>query len=218
MEQIFWLQSDVRTDDRLPYLETAKFDVQLCDKDRTHSKYQRAKRPLQIIAPINPRTDFQWTVFGDCVVTSEVKNAFEEAQLTGIEFNNIECHTTTGLRLEQEVFEMVVTGWGGVAPPASGVHVVEECQYCGRKIYSGYSNPSLLFDLDAWDGSDLFLIWPLPRYIMAVLAVKNVVEQRGFSGATLASLEKLPKVIAGTLTPGHLGDWFEQTKARQLRT
>jgi len=215
-KDIFWLESTVGEDDLMEYFQETAFDYELCKQNPEHARRNRPKRPLEIIAPIRPLTDFQWTVFGDCIVTSTVKASFETAQLSGAEFRTVKCYSSSGLPFEQELFELRVIGWGGMAAPSSGVHVIRECKYCGRRVYSGYTNPADLFDFDGWDGTDLFVIWPLPRYIMILPSVKSWIIENGFSGVVPRELSRLPKVVAGTLTPGSLDDWFDDDKVRAI--
>ena len=103
-----------------------------------------------------------------------------------------------------------------MAASASGVRVLEECPYCKRRIFSGYTDAEKLFDVNAWDSSDVFTIWPLPRYVLATERVCDLIAEHRFSGVKALSIRNLPKVVAGTLTPGNLRDWFEEDRARQI--
>jgi hypothetical protein len=104
------------------------------------------------------------------------------------------------------LFEMQVIGFGGTARPESGVHVIESC-CCGHAVYSGYTCPGKLFDVDQWDGSDIFMIWPLPRYIMITEEVRSFLKRGRYTGIKIRKLSEIPPTIAGTLTPGNIADY-----------
>ena len=64
------------------------------------------------------------------------------------------------------LFELIITGWGGWAAPAAGLTLIESCPGCGHKVYA-IAEASRLIDPAAWDGSDFFIVWPLPGYQFA---------------------------------------------------
>jgi len=68
--------------------------------------------------------------------------------------------------LSSDYSELIVAGWGGLAPLASGIHLLEECPACGYRKYSGLEEAANLVDWSQWSGDDFFIVWPLPRYIM----------------------------------------------------
>lgn len=217
-DQIFWLESAVRENDRLSDGPGMRFETELCPGDPEHTKRQRRLRPLRLIAPVRPITDFQWSQYDECIVTARVKAVFVEEAVSGVEFRKIETFTTAGDRFAtQELYELVVSGWGGMAPASSGVKVIEECPYCDRRVFSRYTNPVRLFDLERWDGSDVFLIWPLPRYILTLGRVKDLIAKNRFTGVRIRSLAELPmNPLIDTLTPGSVADWFDDERAEEL--
>ena len=79
---------------------------------------------------------------------------------------------------------------------------------CDLTVYSCFSDASSLFDKTQWDGSDIFLIWPLPRYIFVSDRVRQLIIDGGLRGAVLVPPDEL-QCKSGTLTPGSLGDWFQ---------
>jgi len=56
------------------------------------------------------------------------------------------------------VSELLVTGWGGLAPEASGIREVGRCGACGYLDYSEIEEPRELVNVKNWDGSDFFMI------------------------------------------------------------
>ncbi len=58
-------------------------------------------------------------------------------------------------------WQLVVTGWGGVASPSSGISKLDDRMF-GKEKYTHCIDPSKIVDRTAWDGSDFFLVWPMP--------------------------------------------------------
>jgi hypothetical protein len=169
-----------------------------------------------VVGPIQPFTDFEWTVYGDIVVASAVADALTKEKFSGVQFAETQFYTTTETPFGRDSLEMRINGWGGMAPVDSGIRVVEQCPYCKDTVFSGYTRPSRLFNIEAWDGSDLFLIWPLPRYVMVTGRVRDFLLHAKFTGVRLRGLEELPEVVAGTLTPGNLRDWLDEERIRVI--
>ena len=131
-------------------------------------------------------------------------------------FLHVEFHTTTQTTVVREAYELNVTGWGGMASPASGIRILKECPACGRQVFSEFSNPLKLFNFDEWDGSDFFIIWPLPRFVMITGRVHDYILKQGYSGVKMTPIGHLQKSIAGGFTPGHISDWFDEQRAREI--
>lgn len=221
MSEIYFLEPSLRFDDQLEYAGGMGMDTVLCPLNAglpsQHTMRQRWQRPLRIVAPVQRMTDFEWTVYHDILIEKDILEALQSAKFTGVKFRSVELYTTTDTPIGRRVFELQVAGWGGMAPPESGIRVIKECSHCKRRIYSGYSNADRIFSPEAWDGSDFFLIWPIPRYTFVTKRVADFITKAEYSGLRIKSLDKLPKSIAGTYTPGHLGDWFEGQKLATIK-
>lgn len=169
--EVFLLRRETNPDDALLYVPQMHWDRKPCVYDPTHTQSERRSVPLQVVAPIQPITDFQWTSYGDIVVTGAIRAAFEAADVSGVKFRPVLTYTSLGDRFEQELYELVPSGWGGVVSTSSGMRVISECPFCRRRVYSSVSDARHLFDVDQWDGCDVFTIWPMPRFVMCVLSV-----------------------------------------------
>jgi hypothetical protein len=161
-------------------------------------------------------TDFLWTAYSEAVVSRNVVKAFQEAGITGVDFVGVELENTLGDEVSGDLFELRPEGWGGLASVESGVRLLEECPHCKNRVFSGYTDAGQLLDLDAWDGSDVFTIWPIPRYYLVTDVVRDLLIQQRFSGVRVVPINRLPHVVAGTLTPGNVRDWFGADQAPQL--
>ena len=215
-EKIFWLAPGVRFEDQLCYASTTKLETKLCPHRPEHTMRSRWGRPLKVVGPVRPVTDFEWTVYGDVIVSQTMAEAFGKAGFSGVQLLPVEFYTSTETPFGRESVELRVNGWGGNAPASSGIHEIERCTYCGHRIFSGYSCPERLFNLEDWDGSDLFLIWPLPRYMMVTGRVRDFILDSKYTGVRLRRLAELPRVVAGTLTPGNLADWFDDERVHMI--
>src|SRR6266516_1318826 len=166
MYRIYWLSPDVKEEEKLRYTKAMKLRTRACPVSSSHSMRQRWSRPLKAIAPWVAMSDIEWTVYRDIIVNTNVAASLQEMQFTGVEFSSAELFTTTETPIGRCAFELRVTGWGGVAPVESGVRVVDQCGYCKRQVFSEMTDPKRLFSVEAWDGADFFIIWPLPRFVM----------------------------------------------------
>jgi hypothetical protein len=217
MKNVFWLSTDLKFDDLLEYGNSMRMETELCPFDPQHTIRSRWCKPLRVVGPVRAITDFEWTVYNDILVNQDIVQALGRAGFSGISFEPVELLTTTETPIGREVFELRVVGWGGDAPPESGVRVIKECPFCRRQVFSIYTDPEKLFDTNQWDGSDFFTIWPLPRRIMITPRVRNFFLQAEYSGLWVRDLKELPSGSVKTLTPGNVLDWFDADPRLKIR-
>ena len=154
--------------------------------------------------------DFVWTWMSECLVQDSVVNLFEQHHVTGYALDDVEASfERTAKRSIPRLRELLVRGWGGVAPAASGVKLLESqsCRECRHWVYSTFSDASKLVDPSAWDGDDVFMVWPLPRFIFVTNRVAELIRSNELTGASLLPVSSL-KTQGETLTPGNLSDWM----------
>ena len=216
MSRIYQLEADISWKDHLLYAEGMKLDTVLCAHDPRHTTRHRWNKPLKVVGPVIPGTDFEWTVYLDLIVNREIVESLKNMGFSGMRFLPVEFYTTTQTPFGREAYELNVTGWGGTALPASGIRVLNECPACKRQVFSEFANPSKLFNFDEWDGSDFFIIWPMPRFIMITGRVRDHILEKGYSGVKITPVDRLQKSIAGGFTPGHIGDWFDERRAKEI--
>jgi hypothetical protein len=218
MGKIYRLSSSLNVEDKLLYASSMQMKTKLCPADSTHTIMSRWSRPLKVVGNPRPMTDFEWTVYSDAIVTEDVGRVLKSSGFSGFELKPVEFFSTTETPFGRDSLELKVTGWGGMASPGSGIRILKKCSYCGRSVFSEYTRKNNLFDIDKWDGSDVFLIWPMPRYIFVVEEVAKCVLNSGWSGVCVSEMNELPKLIAGTFTPGHIEDWYDKEKAAEILT
>lgn len=159
--------------------------------------------------------DFVWTWYSECLVQDRVLELFKRSKFTGYEVNPAKASLKG--KSEQEppgLWELIVTGWGGMAPPDSGIRLVERCEGCGHTVYSGCNNPQHLIDCSQWDGSDFFIVWPLPKFIFVTDRVAQAIRANRLTGVKLKRPRDLD--ISRGFSPGPLSYAMPRERARQL--
>src|SRR5690606_25609299 len=134
---------------------------------------------LRIVLPTRQSTDFVWTWYSDLLVREKALEILIEAEITGFVTNPAEARYRNGETAADTVREMVVTGWGGMAQLSSGIHFDEEeaCAGCGMLRYTGLTHSENLIDESQWDGSDIFMVWPLPKFQIVTERFVDVVRK-----------------------------------------
>src|SRR5688500_16866104 len=125
--EVFLLDDHGAYDNLLPWSDETRFITEICPFNPNHSRRQRRSHPLHVVAPVHLLTDFEWTVYGECLVGPDIRDSFVRANVSGIGFREVVPHLTTGEPFGREIFEMQVFGSGGTAPPESGITVIESC-------------------------------------------------------------------------------------------
>jgi hypothetical protein len=123
-----------------------------------------------------------------CLVHEGLLEEFESRGLTGYRTQPATLRFRDG-RVTQEYRELVVTGWGGMAHPASGIQVVEHCPSCRWKRYSPLRCAELLVDWKQWNGEDFFIVWPLPGYTLITGRVADLLLSHDVHSFELAGLD-----------------------------
>jgi hypothetical protein len=150
--------------------------------------------------------DFLWTWLSDCLIKDVSAHKLASVGLTGFSTRPAEV-TSEGRSLRTKYDEFVTTGWGGIARPESGVELTETCPVCGMLEYSGVRNWRSLIDGKQWDGSDFFMVWPLPRFIFMTSRAAETLKRMQVSGISIQSLNDLEPQEDG-LSPGRMSYWY----------
>lgn len=165
-----------------------------CPRDSGH------KRAVWLdfeIKPSGQPSDISWTQYSECIITGKVRKFLADQGFTG--------WTTVPARVagsddHQDLWRLLVTGWGGLADPASGTKLIRRCEACDHPVFSGWSQAEKFLDRRNWDGSDFFVVWPLPLFIWVSDRVFEALIERDFSGTFFRSFDELTSFP--TLSPG----------------
>ena len=118
-----------------------------------------------------------------------------------------------------KLWELKLTGWAGMASETSGIKLRYDCPGCGHLSYTTFTDASKLIVTEQWDGSDFFMVWPLPRYIFVSQRVHDIVERERLTGCQLIPVEELESPLAhgiDTMSPGRLHQCMPEERAREL--
>lgn len=180
-----------------------------CPLDRGHQRAGRRIGDLNVALTSTRMADFVWTWLSDCLLPERTLALFRAAGLTGFEVRPVTVRWKVRPRQPDpedtnpgvvgsvvtqmpvpRLWELVVTGCGGAAPPASGVRVIESCPTCDYEKYSDFTDPERLIDEHQWDGSDFFQVWPF-GYKFVTDRVAQLIRANGLRGANLEPLSWL---------------------------
>lgn len=185
-----------------------------------HDGHQRAgKRLTDLSIALRGRVvqDFVWTWYNECLIQDHVLDLFNKKKVTGFEVKPVKVKFKRKTdRKPPKLWELIVTGWAGIAPPTSGIKLIEHCDACGSMKYSGCTYPDKLIDVSQWDGSDVFVVWPATRYIFITDRVAQVISENRLCGAVLKQPGELRFSSSGTLSSRRLSYWMPEARAREL--
>jgi hypothetical protein len=151
----------------------------------------------------------------ESLIQERVRQVFEHEGLTGFSALPARAKLKVSGR-SIRVHELAVTGWGGMAPAASGIQEVERCPGCGHLHYSKLEAPEKLIDPKNWDGSDFFMIWPLPRFRFVTDRVVEVCQRHGVTGAVFSENWPTARREGTGYSPGRLSYYMPRERARLL--
>ena len=180
-----------------------------------HRRPGRCLGNLSVELPEQTLADgLSWTWESDCLVSRSLLALMRSSNVAGFKTRPVEI-TVGGVSIEHTKEELVVNGWGGIARPESGVRLneSESCFACGHLVYSGVKDWSQLIDFDQWDGSDIFMVWPLPKFILVTDKVAKLLTDNSIRELSLTPLDAM-EPQEGDLTPGRVGYWLSSDKIR----
>ncbi|MCC7047624.1 MAG: hypothetical protein IT562_13005 [Alphaproteobacteria bacterium] len=160
--------------------------------------------------------DFLWTWGSELVIGPRVRSFMAEHRFTGYELIDVHARfRKPSYGVPPPLWEIKVLGWGGMASLASGLALTDSCTSCGLLEYR-VDDSSRLIDPDRWDGSDLFMVWPLPLFIFLSDHAAKSIRQAKFTGIRIEPAEELDLSDDPTFTPGRLSDHMPAVRAREL--
>lgn len=187
-----------------------------CRSDRGHTRGGKRLSDLDVIVPCEPPPDVIFTWMSWCLLQERTIRIFEDEGLTGFSIRPARARLQQNDR-ELSVGELIVTGWGGLAPEACGIREVEHCKACGHLRYSRLEEPRELLDTRNWDGSDFFMIWPLPIFRFVSPRVAEVCAKHNISGISLERNFPAPTEHVETgYSPGRLSYYMPPDRAHAL--
>ena len=190
-----------------------------CPINDGHRRGGRRIGDLNVVLPRGPVQDVVWTWYSECLVQDRVWELFNQAGFTGLHRKPVTARMNDLEFAElPTLWEIVVTGWGGLASPASGVKLLQLCPGCLHAKYSEIKEPQLLIDETRWDGSDFFMVWPMPNFIFITNRVAECVRDNHLTGVNLTRPRdyRHGRVPTGGFSPGRLSYCMPESRARLL--
>ena len=175
---------------------------------------------LEVVLEDTSVPDFVETWYSEWIIQDDVLRDLRQAGLTGFEVKP----TTASFKKSKEptpiFWEVIVTGWGGMASPASGIALDEEnsCSACGMLRYKQGTNPANIISSDNWDGSDFFMVWPLPNYKFVSGKAAKFIKEKKYTGCKIIPARELAfsnRVMPG-FGPDRLSHYMPSDRAREL--
>jgi hypothetical protein len=190
----------------------------ICPIKDSHIRGGRRISDLVVNLKSNRIGDFVWTWYNECLIQDHVLKLFRENNFTGFDVKPVTVKVKSGIILTvMNLCELVVIGWGGISPPQSGIKLLEYCSGCGLLLYSIFSDSSKLIDISQWDGSDFFMVWPLPKFIFITERVANFIRKEKITGCQIVRADEIPLLRkVPSLGPGRLSFWMPEERAYKL--
>jgi hypothetical protein len=127
---------------------------------------------------------------GEIVVHASLWAEFERRGFTGYRLKPATVRFRDG-HLSHDYSELIVTGWGGIARPESGIELSEACPGCPAKRYTALREADQLIDWNKWTGEDFFIVWPLPKFKLVTKRVADALESLRVKSYQLGGLRYL---------------------------
>ncbi len=130
MTSRFWI---LEAPDAQPRAKTvgAKYEPIICSANPGHRSAGKRLGDLSVIVHPLGVKDFTWIWGGKVLISRRALNLFDKYRVTGFETRPVgvsypkDIHTPPA-----ELFELIVTGWAGLAAPGAGVRLEEWCPVC----------------------------------------------------------------------------------------
>jgi hypothetical protein len=216
MTPLFWLLQEPASQRLAEQAPDRDYETIICPADAGHQRPGKRITSLSVIVHPSALRDFTWTWLSDTLIYRKVVDLFKKYRVTG--FEAVPIKTSYPKRIKApppELFELVVTGWAGWAAQAAGVSLTRSCPACGMKKYV-IAEPRRLIDPAAWDGSDIFMVWPLPKFRFVSSRLAAILRQEKISGVELIPARQIPIERGTQVSPASITYWMPEERAREL--
>lgn len=192
----------------------AQKEIIRCIVNREHIDRRRRVSPLFLQVKHDRRDEEMIWSWGDgYVVHEQLLAEFEQQGFKGYRTGPATVQFGDG-SISDLYREFIVTGWAGVAPPESGIRVVESCPGCYWKRYSPIANYEKLIDWSQWTGDDFFIVWPMPLLTLITSRVAQWLLSHNVKSFHLQGFEDRPPLITSLgFTVGKLSEFLPEDLA-----
>jgi len=213
----FWL---LRKPDSAPLAEHDHDKMRsvpiICPLEEGHRRGGKRLTGLSVTLSSGRPPDFVWTWNSDLMAQAPAIAFLHEHGLTGFATHPVNARfVKRSSSPPPKLWELQILGWGGMAVEKAGISVVEYCPSCLHKKFK-VERPQNLVDPEQWDGSDFFMVWPLPRHIFISDRAATLLRDARLTGLKIIPATSIPPPIVGTYTPGRLSHWMPMDRAEAL--
>jgi len=216
----FWQLKAPNREERAEWDDIMDLEKIICSEDDGHMRSGKRTTDLNVVLKEGDVEDFVQTQYSEWMIQDHVLRTFQNEGLSGFEVKHVTARFRKSKAPAPNLWEIIVTGWAGMASQESGItlDIVRSCPGCGMLCYTGATHPDKIIDRSQWDGSDFFMVWPLPRFVFLSDKAAEVIKKNGFTGINLQRAEALtfsPYVIPG-FGPGRLHYFMPIERAHEL--
>lgn len=129
-----------------------------------------------------------YTIPSHFMIDKKVKQLFEENKITGYELKDINIEGSYDFR-DDGIQEMVITGRAGHLQKLTGEEF-KACSTCGNIIERKSGIVGVTFDINKWDGSDIFLIDNFRGIPVVTQKVKDLLEKNKVKNVTFTNIKE----------------------------
>jgi hypothetical protein len=212
----FWLLEHPHNQKLATLAEGTKLEQITCPVDESHRRGGRRLGDLRAAVDLRGIKDFTWTWQQDILASEHLLDVFLKHRVTGYEIRPATVsYSKPSSAKPPRLHELIIIGWGGMASNAAGVKVRDTCDACKYRDYT-IANPGRLIDSASWDGSDLFIVWPLPRYHFASDRLASILREENITGVKFVPAAEIPFKPGNVASPGLLTTWMPASRAHAL--
>jgi hypothetical protein len=205
MPNSFWtLRDDASLNKLAEWANEIETEKVICPVDPGHQRGGKRLTDLSVVLPRGTVKDFVWTWYSECLIQDGILQLFRRESFSGFEAKPVKARFKKNGDVPPTLWELVVTGWGGLARTESGIKRTYYCEVCKQVNYSGLTDAQKLIDESQWDGSDFFMVWPMPLFIFVTERVADCLRDHRLSGAVLKQVCELSGIGKDGMNGGRL--------------
>jgi hypothetical protein len=214
MPQFYVLRPDLRAENsRVSLGEPMPWVTKPCS---VYTSLTVSRRGLTIEAPRDRSLNFLWTWYSDLLVNQTARELLDRNSVSGCAFRRVvvtDRSSSISTVAPLCLWELEVTGFGGFVNARVGAEVENACEECSAYSFRMEGPFSNLIDVEKWDGSDIFSIWPFPSIRICTMRVVEVIGSGHMTGVVAIPIEEF-----GVSKISRFRQVFPQPRSRQVRS
>jgi hypothetical protein len=174
-----------------------------CPINPMHTSVNRTiKGSPSAVLESGKRGDVAWTGYGDLLIGRRMLELLHKERLSGFVVRSV--NMVNG----QEMYWLQASGWAGMAATDSTIYREYYYKCCGHVHYKIIAAPPRIVEPSRWDGSDFFIVWPMPMYIFVTERIVNLLSEWDIRGVAYVP-ETHAVRRSDSFSPGKLSDYMD---------